>query len=571
MKTKITGIFILVFVFCIKAYSQLTVDSVVIVNSSSGCTCTGRATAYVSKGYPPYTYSWSNGELGKHDTNLCPGNYTLILYDAHGDSTGMFFRIGPTLITVTIRSNGAGCADTAGTATAFPRGGTLPYTYSWAPGGATTATISHLSAGTYTITVKDAGGCTTTASTTITSSLLFGTRSLNTTCNGSSNGMAFVTNINGGSSPYTYSWAPSGGIHDTATGLSAGNYTVTVKDATGCTGTVAVVVNQPAALLDSATSTGAPCGSNYGIATVMVGGGTRPYNYSWAPNGATTATVSGLSAGTYSVTITDRNGCTSSTSVTVGVSGPAPTITIINDSCNGRSDGSATVTNITGGVSPYTYGWAPSGGTTNSATGLSAGTYTLTIKDDAGCSGTTLVMVRQPPAMTLTVDTVGATNGCNGVANIKFMGPNGPFTFTWSAPNITTKALFNTAVTDSLCAGRYLLCITNRVGCTLCDSVIISGKSVAGVNQLKNASRAMNLYPDPVRSQLTIQVNGISAQTCQVEVYDMLGREVMQQNNLTIESGKSILLNVSILPPGEYMLRISNSALNEYQPFIIAH
>src|SRR6185312_1908222 len=305
MRTKITAIIFLLCFYAIKAYSQLTVDSIVVANSSSSCTCTGKATAYVSKGYPPYTYSWSNGELGKRDTNLCPGNYTLILYDAHGDSTGMRFRIGPAIMTVTIRSNGAGCADTAGSATSFARGGAIPYTYSWS-------------------------------------------------------------------------------------------------------------------------------------------------------SGATTATASNLSAGTYSVTITDRNGCTSSVSVTVGVSGPAPTIAIVNDSCNGKSDGSATITNITGGVSPYTYSWAPSGGTTNSATSLSAGTYTLTIKDAGGCSGTTLVMVRQPPAMTLIVDTVGATNGCNGIGNIRFTGTNGPFTFTWSAPNITTKALFNTAVADSLCAGRYL-------------------------------------------------------------------------------------------------------------------
>ncbi len=557
-------------VYCIKAYSQLTVDSIAIVNSSSSCTCTGRATAYVSKGYPPYTYSWTNGEMGKRDTDLCPGNYTLILYDAHGDSTGMRFRIGPALLTVAIFSNGAGCSDTAGAANTFARGGTMPYTYSWAPGGATTAALSHLSAGTYTITVKDAGGCTTTASTIITSSLLFGTRSLNATCNGSSNGMAFVTNINGGHPPYTYSWAPSGGTRDTAKGLSAGNYTVTVKDSTGCTGTVAVIVNQPPALVDSATSMGAPCGSNYGTATAIVGGGSRPYNYLWS-SGATTARASNLSAGTYSVTITDRNGCTASTSVTVGISGPAPTIAIVNDSCNGKSDGSATVTNITGGVSPYTYSWAPSGETTNSATGLSAGTYTLTIKDAGGCSGTTLVTLRQPPAMTLVVDTVGATNGCNGVANITITGANGPLIFTWSVPHNTTITSRTTAVTDSLCAGKYLLCVTNRAGCTICDSVFISGKVATDVTQLRNTSLAINLYPDPVRTQLTVEFSGINAEACQLEVYDMLGREVMQQSNIAVESGKSILLNVSGLPQGEYMLRISNSSLNEYHPFIIAH
>lgn len=570
MKAKITVILLMLCTYCIKAYSQLTIDSIVIVNSSSGCTCTGRATAYVSKGYPPYTYSWTNGEMGRRDTDLCPRNYGLFVYDSHGDSAGRFFAIGPAAMTTTVRSTGAGCADTAGSATALTRGGTLPYTYSWAPGGGTTVTISHLSAGTYTVTVKDAGGCTVTASTTISSSLLFGARSVNVTCNGGTNGLAFVTNINGGKSPYTYSWAPSGGSLDTAKGLSSGIYTVTVKDSAGCTGTTTVLVNQPPAMVDSVTYTGAPCGINYGTATAIVGGGTRPYTYSWS-SGATTANASNLSAGIYSVTITDRNGCTSSTSVTVGISGPIPAIAVVNDSCYGENKGSATVTNITGGVSPYTYSWAPSGGTGNSATGLSAGTYTLTIKDAGGCSGTTLVTLRQPPAMTLTVDTMGATNGCNGTANITVAGANGPLVFTWSVPHNTTITSRTTATTDSLCAGRYLLCVTNRAGCTVCDSVIISGKVVAGISQLANTTVAINLYPDPVHSELTVQINGINAQTCQLEVYDMLGREVMQQNNIAIESGKSIYLNVSALPQGEYMLRISNSSLNEYQPFIIAH
>ncbi|MQP53770.1 SprB repeat-containing protein, partial [Flavobacterium sp. LMO9] len=155
----------------------------------------------------------------------------------------------------------------------------------------------------------------------------------------------------------TYSWAPSGGTAATASGLSAGTYTVTVTDANSCTATQSFTITEPTALVATpASQTNVSCnsGSN-GSATVSVSGGTAGYTYSWAPSGGTAATASGLSAGNYTVTVTDANSCTATQSFTITeptalVATPASQT---NVSCNSGSNGSATVS-VSGGTAGYT-------------------------------------------------------------------------------------------------------------------------------------------------------------------------------------------------------------------------
>ncbi|WP_255038020.1 SprB repeat-containing protein [Lacihabitans soyangensis] len=233
-------------------------------------------------------------------------------------------------------------------------------------------------------------------------------------CNGASTGSATVT-PSGGNPSYTYEWAPSGGTAATASGLAAGTYTVTVTDANGCQKTATVSITQPTALVASiSTQTNVLCnGASTGSATVTVSGGnplfsntTAPlggtatittnvsptYIYSWAPSGGTAATATGLSAGTYTVTVTDANACQKT--ATVNITQPAALVASIsaqtNVICNGASTGSATVT-ASGGNPNYTYSWAPSGGTAATASGLAAGIYTVTVTDANGCQKTATV------------------------------------------------------------------------------------------------------------------------------------------------------------------------------------
>ncbi|MGO4819707.1 beta strand repeat-containing protein, partial [Flavobacterium sp. W22_SRS_FP1] len=174
----------------------------------------------------------------------------------------------------------------------------------------------------------------------------------NVSCNSGSDGSATVS-VSGASAGYSYSWAPSGGIAATASGLSAGTYTVTVTDASSCTATQSFTITQPAALIATASAqTNVSCnsGSN-GSATVSVSGGTAGYTYSWAPSGGTAATASGLSAGTYTVTVTDANSCTATQNFTI--TQPTALVATVsaqtNVSCNSGSNGSATVS-VSGGT-----------------------------------------------------------------------------------------------------------------------------------------------------------------------------------------------------------------------------
>jgi len=282
------------------------------------------------------------------------------------------------------------CGGTSiGSATVTAYGGIIPYTYSWSPSGGTNATASNLSAGTYTVSVTDNTGCSSTASVTITQSTSLAitiASQTNITCTGGT-GSITANAATGGTSPYTYSWTPSGGTNLTASGLTAGAYTITVTDNAGCTATASATILQ-LILRDSIASFKKTCiGTNSGSATVGVKYGITPYTYSWSPSGGTSATASGLSAGTYSVTVTDNGGCTATASVVIGTDTISAYISSsVSSLCPGAC---ATLTaNITGGVSPFTYAWTPVAGA--SATDVVCPdvntTYSVTVTDHYGCT-----------------------------------------------------------------------------------------------------------------------------------------------------------------------------------------
>ncbi len=229
----------------------------------------------------------------------------------------------PLNITITAQTNILCNGGTNGTATAAATGGASPYTYAWSTTPRQfTATATGLSAGTYTVGVVDANFSTATVSVTITQPTQLTSKAIPVliiTCNGGSNGI--ISSIaSGGISPYTYLWSPLVGIGDTATGVSAGCYTMTVTDNNGCTATSSVCLTQPAAISIGHSSTpDSNCVTPVGTITAKPSGGTSPYTYSWSA-GQTYATATGLSGGTYTCTVTDANGC--SASAALKVAGP---------------------------------------------------------------------------------------------------------------------------------------------------------------------------------------------------------------------------------------------------------
>ncbi|MCC7301045.1 MAG: gliding motility-associated C-terminal domain-containing protein [Bacteroidia bacterium] len=321
---------------CTTCVPQSGVLPVTATNGSSACNpCSGTSTVTPNGGTPPYSYTWNTVpvQTTQTATGLCPGTYIVTVSDA-ACLAGMDTIVisSPNPVTAGATSTNVACfGQSTGTATATPSGGTAPFTYNWSPSGGTNSTATGLTAGTYTVTITDANGCTATATVTITQpGQLLATASalVNVTCAGGTNGSAGV-NPAGGTPPYSYLWSPSSQTLQTATGLAAGIYTVTITDVNGCSTTATVTVTQPAPMSAPTTTAADTCGMSTGSVNVNVTGGTGPYTYSWAPVNGNGAALGNLNGGTYTVTITDANGCTTTATGTVNsLAGPTAAFTV---------------------------------------------------------------------------------------------------------------------------------------------------------------------------------------------------------------------------------------------------
>jgi|GEM_PF-3402010 len=433
----------------------------------------GSADLTVSGGTTAYTYSWSNGATTQDITGLAAGTYSVLVTDAHGCTATVTKTITqPAVLAATATATDAlcnGCAN--GTATASATGGTAPYTYAWS-NGATTANATGLVAGTYTVMVTDAHGCTTTTTATVgePDALIAAATNTNVSCNGGANGTADLT-VSGGTTPYTYSWSNGAATQDLSA-LSAGTYNVTVSDAHGYTVAATVTVTEPAVLTASATAVNVNCyGESNGSVDLTVSGGTTAYTYSWS-NGATTQDITGLTAGTYSVLVTDAHGCMATVTKTVTQPSPlAATATATDALCNGCANGTATAS-ATGGTAPYTYAWS-NGATTVNATGLIAGTYTVTVTDAHGCTTTTTATVGQPDALiaAATNTNVSCNGGTNGTADLTVSGGTTPYTYSWSNGAATQDL-------SGLSAGTYNVTVSDAHGYTVAATVTVTEPAV---------------------------------------------------------------------------------------------
>ncbi len=285
-------------------------------------------------------------------------------------------------------------------------------------------------------------------------------------CYGASNGSATVS-VSGGISPLAYSWSPGGGNSASITGRPAGNYTVTVRDASGLTSIKQVTITQPQALSSTGSATNPTCIGTNGSATVIVSGGTPPYTYTWLPAGGTAATATGLTAGSYTVTYTDAKGCSGSHTFTLTApAGLSVTGNQTDITCNGGSNGTATVS-ASGGITPYTYAWT-SGASAATASGLSAGTHTVTITDAAGCAATRNYNITQPAAISTAVTAQTNVSCSSGSASITAMGGTGTYTYTWS-PSVGTAA-----TATGLIQGTYTVTVRDANNCMATQAVTIT-------------------------------------------------------------------------------------------------
>jgi HYR domain/SprB repeat len=425
-----------------------------------------------------FNYLWSGPGIVSGGTTPTPtvnaaGSYTILVTNTSNGCTRTDTAAvaqTPALVAAIPASQNVLCnGANTGSATAVGSGGKAPYAYAWS-NSATTPQISNIAAGTYSVIITDADNCTASASVTISQppALVTNASATGETSVGGNNGTA-TANPTGGAPGYTYAWS-NNATTQTISNLAPGNYTVSVTDANNCTATQTVTVASfsCAGVGVSMASTNPSCnGGSNGTASATPAGSNQPYGYAWS-NGANTSNIIGLAAGSYTVSMTDGNGCL----VTGNVTLVAPTALNLNSqvtnvACNGGSTGSATAT-ASGGTPGYTYAWS-NGGTGASQTNLAAGSYTASATDANGCTANIQVTITQPPALAGNLTASGETgvNTNDGTASVAMSGGVAPYTYAWSNGA-------NTASITGLAPGSYCVSTTDANGCTFTGCTMVA-------------------------------------------------------------------------------------------------
>ena len=449
-------------------------------NASCNGVCDGTATlTSVTGGNPGYTYSWSAPIAGTATTAtaICAGNHISTVTDAIGCLTFTPFTITePTIINDNAAIVNATCVGlTDGSISLSPSGDTGPYTYLWAPGGATTSSVTNLPPGTFTCTVNGATGCSQTFTYTVgaNTQILYTLNVVNNPCSGQCVGSATLSGIGGGTLPYTYLWSDPGASSTlSATALCSGTYTVNITDGIGCQRQIDTTIITPNPLLDNPSNTLPTCGLCDGQISLVPSGGTPVYSYLWS-TGATTATITNVCAGSYTVDITDVNSCTASFTYNINsASAPTVTTTPTHVLCNGNATGSIT-TSVVGGTVPYFYSWSPGGETTSGITSQTAGIYTVTVTDLNGCAAVVQDTITEPNALNPNpVITQPACGVANGQIILSPIGGTPGYTYLW--PTLGNQT---TATVSGLSAGLPTVDITDANGCTNTYTITVSNSS----------------------------------------------------------------------------------------------
>ncbi|HRI27281.1 MAG TPA: T9SS type A sorting domain-containing protein [Chitinophagales bacterium] len=500
--------------------------SLTVTTNQNACNTAGLvsyACANIMGGTPPYALQWltANGaSVGSSTPNNCvggltSGTYTAIVTDANGCSANATFTILPTTgLSVQVNLNQPVCGGPV-TACATVSGGTAPYTYSWVNTWTNTftpipaSTISGNCAvintsGTYMVVVTAANGCSASATFTVNTAPPLNLNVLLTqpTCGG--NATACVTTT-GGNAPYTYVFTNANGVvlnptpgtsGNCVNNLPNGNYAVTVTSANGCSTSATFTVNNPPALNVTIANSTPP-----GFVCAQITGGTPPYQITWL-NGVgaalpfTTLTntclpISTLPPGTYTIQVTDANGCQTVATFNVNLP-PINTaftlaVTGVNASC-GLNNGSATAT-ATGGVAPYAYLWN-TGQTSATINALAPGTYSVTATDAAGNQAAQTVTVGSNNQLSITVsaNNIGTTPASSPVNNvtqylISPVGGTPPYTYNWTTTGLAFVYNNNVGTVSVFTMGSasFSITVTDAAGCQASTTVTTTNANALAI------------------------------------------------------------------------------------------
>ena len=457
-----------------------------ITPSQTNVTCfgygNGIARAAVTGGTPAYTYTWVP-QVSTVDSalGLAPGNYGLIVTDQNGcaDTTGYIITQPPALTDSLVQVNVLCFGQSTGSLTSIAGGGTPGYSYRWNPNIAnTTNTNSSLAAGTYSTTLVDANGCRDSLVAVITepAAPLAATLAItNVPCYGTSSGSVTVT-ANGGTPAYTYNWNPSEPATASINQVPAGNYSVTVTDANGCSLVEDTIITQPSAALSlTVTATPVLCyGYPTGTIIAIAAGGTPVYSFTLASGGTSVTSNSGefhnLLPTTYTVTLTDQKGCTADSVVTVD---SPPQLVIdstpaISPKCYGYTDGQIKVS-AGGGTPGYSYQF--SNGVTDTSgidNNIAAGTYKVTVTDNSGCTvADSTITLTQPDSVIVNVTPAPVQVILGNELQLgATTNQNGTITYSWSPDFGLSCYDCPDPVFNGVFSQPYNVVATNQNGCS---------------------------------------------------------------------------------------------------------
>lgn len=446
-------------------------------NASCSSVFDGTITVTASGGTPGYQYAVNGGpqQAGNVLTGLQAGYYVVYTYDRNGcfDSAGITIGTQYTVTIDTTSTTGISCYGAGnGSLTAVLTGGISPYMYSISGNGGfqNSGTFTGLASANYIVIGRDARGCSQSINVDITqpAQLIMVIDSvINVLCNSNSNGSIYAHAI-GGTQGYTYKWSNN---PTTANDLNipGGTYNVTVTDANSCTAVNGATINSPALLsLNIALFNNPFChGTSSGAVLVTANGGIAPYAYAWS-NSATSEDIDSVPAGTYTVSVSDANGCQQTISQTlIDPAAISSSAASTNVTCAGANDGTAAVT-ASGGVAPYTYLWSDFL-VTPSITGLAGGEYYVIVTDHNGCEQRDSITITEPAPLVVTdvVSNVSCFNANDGSVNLTVSGGTAPYTYLWSN-GATTSGVSN------LPGGQICATVTDANSCSavICANII---------------------------------------------------------------------------------------------------
>jgi gliding motility-associated-like protein len=460
------------------------------VTNQINVTCNGNSdgefTVSTANGNPPFTFSFMGGAFGPTSSfnSLAAGTYSVVIQDANGCTVPFPVTItqptNPVSVNLIFKNN-VGCAGGAtGNYRIIGSGGTGPYTYSIdgityiPPNNGTSFQTNGLVVGTYNVFVQDANGCTATLPIVITEPLpLTGaiTAQTNAPCTGAGTGSVTIAGSNG-TPVYTYSIGGAYQASGTFNSLAPGTYTVTIKDANNCSTTVPVTILQPSTPTGSVLSqTDVDCfGNATGILNFQGANGTAPYTFAINGGAFGSNPFGGLTAGNYTITVQEANGCTGTFNATI----TEPSVlslsitSQVNIDCFGASTGEVTLL-ANGGTAPFTYSFGASNNTTGIFTGLSAGNNNFDVTDNHGCTSNVVANITQPAtgvgALIIVQNNVLCTGTSTGSFTLQGNNGNAPYSFTLNGNTNTTGTFSN------LPAALYNVTVTDATGCTFIQSV----------------------------------------------------------------------------------------------------